>query len=338
MQLPTASIIRAATRSGKLNVLTCPTHERYAGNMSGVSHTFYLYRAQGIKDWNFKYGALPPNHILLNPDRGHNQIPPHIDIDICLSQNTVGQYQVLRQFSDEAQLPLISLEHCIVTPGISQDHVRHRKANLRADLHVFISEVSANEWGYDLEKDKNVVVLHHGVDTDLFKPSGEERINYVMVCANDFVNRGKILGYQQFVEATKGLPVKVLGETPGLSRAANDLSDLISHYQRSQIFLNTSIYSPIPSVVLEAAACECAIVTTDHCMLKEIFTHEYDCYFANDSATMRKYLKHLLINEADARRIGSAARETIKNLFPLDKFIQSWQNVLTRAIQIKEQG
>lgn len=336
--LQTSSVIRRALYKGEgLNVLSCPTHERYSTNMSMVPHTFYLYRAPGIKDWNFKYGQLPPNHTLLNPDRGHNQIPPHIEIDVCLSQNTVGQYQVLRKFADEAQLPLISLEHCIVTPGISREQVGIRKANLRADLHVFISEVSANEWGYDLAEDNNVVVLHHGVDTNLFR-GGVVRLDQILVCVNDFINRGRILGYQQFREATEGLPVKVLGETPGLSRAAKDVEDLVSHYQKSQIFLNTSIYSPIPTVVLEAVACECALVTTDHCMLKDIFTHEYDCYFANDSRTMRKYLQFLLSHPAEARRMGQNARETVSNLFPLDKFVKSWDSILNTVVKMKEQG
>ena len=329
---PFSSVIRQSLRDkGTLNVLTSPTHEGHAYTMKDLPHTFYLFRAPNIKDWNPKYRPLPPNHILLNPDRGHNQIPPYVEIDVCLSQNTVGQYQVFRQYADANQLPLISLEHCIVTPGITPSQVRQRRRHLRADLHVFISEVSCIEWGYD-PGGADVVILHHGVNTDLFKPSTKVPKNIIGVAVNDFINRGNILGYKEFREATQGMPLKVIGDTPGLSRPAADFNELVEFYQNISVFLNTSVYSPIPSVVLEAAASGCAVVSTDHCMLKDIFTHEVDVLFANDGPTMRRYCSYLLANPEQARTLGANARQTIIEKFPLDGFLKKWDEVLHKVL------
>ena len=47
MLSPISSIIRAATRkSGKLNILTFPTHERYETMLCKTGHNFYAYRAE----------------------------------------------------------------------------------------------------------------------------------------------------------------------------------------------------------------------------------------------------------------------------------------------------
>ena len=73
--------------------------------------------------------------------------------------------------------------------------------------------------------------------------------------ANDFVGRGNILGYDLFRRVTDGLPVRIVGETPGLSLPAKDLDDLINEYQTSRISINTAHMSPVPYSVLESSCC-----------------------------------------------------------------------------------
>ena len=96
MRTKMSSIMRAATRDPeeKLNILTFPTHERYESMLAKTGHTFYAYRAEGIKDWNETYAKLPSNYILLDPALGESQIPDYVDFDLVLSQKKFGQFQV----------------------------------------------------------------------------------------------------------------------------------------------------------------------------------------------------------------------------------------------------
>ena len=98
---PVSSIMRASVRriSEPLNILTFPTHERYESLLCRTGHNFYSYRADGIKDWNESYAKIPENYQLLNKDLKEDQIPLHLDLDLVLSQNKFGQYQIANQFS-----------------------------------------------------------------------------------------------------------------------------------------------------------------------------------------------------------------------------------------------
>ena len=63
------------------------------------------------------------------------------------------------------------------------------------------------------------------------------------------------------------MPIKVLGDSPGLSKPAESIEALREAYKTSSIFLNTSIHSPVPTVLMEAMASGCAVVSTNNCMI-----------------------------------------------------------------------
>ena len=64
-------------------------------------------------------------------------------------------------------------------------------------------------------------------------------------------------------------------------------------YKSSSVFLNTSIHSPVPTVLMEAMACGCAVVSTDNCMIPEIIEHGVNGLLANTSEKL-----HLLTKES----------------------------------------
>ena len=109
------SITRRATRKDDepLNILTFPTHERYQTNIAETGHNFYMWRGGGIKPWRLDYSPIPKGHVLLNPEKENNQIPDYIDIDLVLSQNKFGQFQIAKQIAKQLECPLISLEHTL---------------------------------------------------------------------------------------------------------------------------------------------------------------------------------------------------------------------------------
>jgi len=328
------SLTRQATRKDDdpLNILTFPTHERYQTNIAETGHNFYMWQGKGIKPWRLDYSPIPKGHVLLNPEKENNQIPDYVDIDLVLSQNKFGQFQIAEQISKQLQCPLISLEHTLPMESWPKAQLMEMRY-MRGHANLFISEYSRAKWGW---KENEAGVIHHGVNTELFSPcSTVERESRVLSVVNDWVQRDWCCGFKLWQQITghpeSKMPLQVLGDTPGLSMAAESTEHLIQEYRCSRIFLNTSLISPVPTSLLEAMACGCAVVTTATCMIPEIVKNGENGYISNDPAQLREYVNKLLSDEDLATELGIAARETVINNFSLNNFVDGWNEVFYNA-------
>lgn len=326
MNSPIVSILRKATRGdSKLNVLSFATHERYQTGLKNVNADFYLLDGPGVKKWHNKYAPLPANHHIIS------MLPTEVEFDLVLSQNKFCQFGPASQISQALHIPHVVLEHCLPMDSYGPEELQYFK-NMRGDINVFISEFSRKAWGWGEDE---AVVIHHGVDSNLFCPKIDaKRQDVILSVANDWVNRDHLLNFRGWQRITQGLPVAVFGDTPGLSKAAKDTNELAQAYRSARVFLNTSLMSPIPSVVLEAMASGCAIVTTATCMLPEIIENGVNGFISNDENYLRQKCVELLKNPELAFQLGVAARNTILDRFSLDKFVVNWNNILRKAANI----
>ena len=335
---PISSITRASTRDpdGPLNILTFPTHERYETLLARTGHNFYAYHAPGIKEWNTDYAQVPDNYVLLDESLKGRQVPLSLDLDLILSQNKFGQFQIAHQIADTLHLPMVSLEHTLPIPFWDQK-MRATLRNMRADANVFISEYSLEGWNWDEKSD--TLIIKHGVDSDSYKPNESlERENHILSVVNDWINRDWCCGFKIWQEITKGLPVSVLGDTPGLSKPAESFEALVKAYQTSRLFLNTSTISPVPTSLLEAIACGCAVVTTATCMIPEIIENGVNGLISNDEQELKKMLVEVLNDEDLAKQLGAAARKTIVEDFSEDRFVDDWNKVFDVVSKIPYTG
>jgi glycosyltransferase involved in cell wall biosynthesis len=274
----------------------------------------------------------------LDPSKGDEQLPVDVNFDCILSQNNFAHFHIAQKLSKFLHLPIVSLTHTLPPPNdVSNYNYLDRVKQMSGDVNVFISEFSRASWGWN---EDNAKVVHHGIDTErLFKPNPrKQREKHILSVVNDWKNRDWCCGYSIWERATKGLPVKVLGDNPGLSEPAKSLTDLINNYQGSRIFLNTSTVSPVPTSLLEAASCGCAIVSTNTCMIPEIFSNGKDAYLTNDERAMRIYLEKLLADPGLAQKMGEAARRTVQEKFALKNFVNNWNNVLEEASNLVFKG
>jgi glycosyltransferase involved in cell wall biosynthesis len=332
-----SSILRAATRKPdeKLKILTFPTHERYESMLAKTGHAFYSYRAEGIKDWNETYAKLPDNYILLDPALGEAQIPDYVDFDLVLSQNKFGQFQIAKELAAKFHLPLVSLEHTLPMPQWGEDILLQTR-QMRGHVNVFISDYSIDNWGWESQEDTEVIT--HGIDTELFCPSETNRGDEILSVVNDWINRDWCCGFKLWQEVIKGLPHKVVGDTPGLSEPASSTKELVAAYQNSKIFLNTSTISPVPTVLMEAMSCGCAIVSTATCMIPEIIENGVNGFISNDPEELKHYLVDLLNDENLAKEIGKNARKTITEKHSASKFVNRWNEVLESSSKVVFRG
>ena len=243
----------------KYNILTFAAHERYQSQLAKTGHNFYLFQSDGVKNWNNAYAPLPDNHYILPRETLYKGL----SFDMILSHSKFGQFQMSELINKNLGLPIISLEHTVPTPNLKQEWLNEIK-NMTGDIDVFISEYSKGVW--ELNTDEYEIV-HHSVDTEIFKPRSVEKKPYVLSVVNDFINRDYCCNYSGWVRITEGLDTRIVGDNGEIGSPADSVDDLVNEYNSAQVFLNTSTFSPIPSVVLEDMACGSAVVSTASCMI-----------------------------------------------------------------------
>ena len=313
-----------------LNILTFPTHERYDTNLAKTDHTFYHWSEPGIKRWDEAMGRSPENIISLYDN--YQTLPidliKNINIDLILVQSRERQYIVGKYLQGVLNCPMVVLEHTGPHPEWGENELFHYR-EMRGDENVFITEWSRDRWGWG---DQDVTVIRHGVDTDLFKPDPTiEREPHVLSVVADFINRNWYCNYDLWKETTRGIPRKILGGTPGLSEVCT-LSELIQAYSRASAFLQTSRYSPAPLVVLEAMACECPPVVYPSGLLPEVIRHRTNGFNWHDGALLRDAIETLLADPDLVKTMGVKARQTVKEMFPMGRFVSEWNKVFEEVV------
>jgi glycosyltransferase involved in cell wall biosynthesis len=229
-------------------------------------------------------------------------------------------------------LPVIALEHTAPTSILKPEWLEEIK-NMSGDINVFISEWSKDQW--QIQSD-NQQVVHHAVDIELFKPNGSERKPIVLTVANDFKNRDYCLNYSGWERITSGIDAKIVGTSPdGISEPASSIEELVNEYASSQVYLNTTTVSPIPTSLLEAMACECAVVTTATCMIPDVVEHGVNGIISNDEDELRSYVEELFSNEELRNELGKNARQTIIDKFSEKSFLDNWNRVFDEAFNMK---
>ena len=326
---PISTFLRAASRQEgeKLNILCAPVHEAFESNWVKSGHNFYAFRSKnpGHKDWETKYRPVPDNYTLLPFDK----IPLYTNFDLVVSHQKFGNFQTLLPVAKQLNLPFIQVEHTLPAPFWDEGR-RETMTQMRGDINVFITEYSIKQWRFEFTPD--VKVIRHCIDTDLFKPSKKERKNIILSVVNDWINRDWCCGFKVWQRVTQGLPVAPVGETTGLSRAAKSIEELVSFYQQSKVFINTSTVSPIPTSLLEAMSSGCACVSTNNCAIPEYIEHGVNGFITNDEKEMREYLELLLKDDKLAEQLGNNARKTIEEKCNVQRFTQEWNEVFNEAL------
>lgn len=318
-----SSNIWSGVKGRPLQILTFPTHERNQSLFQNINANFWMFRTNGVKNWDEKYAPIPQNHYLLP----HDTLPSWVDFNCLLSQNKAGQFQLCKQMQYNIYLPIISLEHTLPPPETTKEQIQEWKSFFNADVNVFITDFNRQAWGYSSEE---AVVIPHALDTNLFSPDNRIRQNKILTVANDYINRDYVLNFSQYQRVTAGLPVMPVGDTPGFSKPAKSVEELVDFYRGHRIFLNTAHWSPVPMSLLEAMSCGCAVVSCKTCAIPEFIYHGYNGLLAENDEEMRECLLSLLKDPSLAVKLGRNARDTIQTKCSLKEFSKNWEKVFER--------
>lgn len=302
------------------NILTFNTHERYQTQLAKTGHNFYAFNFDSGKDWFDGHAPMPENYYQLPK----NSLYPGIAFDFIFVNSKFGQFQMATHINGSLQIPMICLEHTLPLPNWPNQHLKQFQA-MRGDVNVFITEYSKKQWGIDGE------VVYHSIDTKLFQPDDKALRTGVLTVAHDFIKRDYALNYKGWERITNGLDRKVVGETEGLSEQSKSVEDLVKTYQNALVYINPSVLSPVPTSMLEAMACGCAIVTTATCEIPSIIKHGVNGFMSNDENELRGYIEQLLANPQLALKMGNAARETIEEKFSEQRFVNQWNKIFDKV-------
>ena len=310
----------------KLNILTFCTHERYEQQLCKTGHNFYAI-GHG-KKWDTDYGKIPENYSEID-----SVPPPHVDIDLVLCQTACERLAISQRIKQDLNVPVILHTH--VLPDIRSDTSlqvqQFQQASSWVDQRSFISKFNRDAWGCD---ESNAKYIEHGIDCDFWmEPEEVERDNVCLSVVNDWPNRDWCCGWELWKNTTQNLPVRIFGKSPGLSEPADSIEHLRKIYHSSKIFYNTSLHSPVPTVLMEAMACGCAVVSTATCMIPDIIKNGINGLISNDEKELRGYIKELLDDPSLAAKMGQAARQTILEKYNLTQFVENWNNLFYSTIR-----
>ena len=310
----------------KLNILTFCTHERYEQQLCKTGHNFYAINHG--KRWDTDYGQIPDNYCEMDGvPRGY------VDIDLILCHTPCERLAISQKIKHDLNIPVILHTHTLpdIRVDVSDQVQRFQEASSWVDKRCFISDFNRSAWGCNKT---NAEYIEHGIDCDFWMDFEEtQRENVCLSVVNDWPNRDWCCGWELWKQTSQNLPLRVFGKSPGFSQPANSIEHLREIYHKSSIFYNTSLHSPVPTVLMEAMACGCAVVSTSTCMIPDIIENGKNGLISNDPAELRSMLERLLENPEMARELGKNAQKTILEKYNKEQFLANWNNLFYSTIR-----
>jgi glycosyltransferase involved in cell wall biosynthesis len=207
----------------------------------------------------------------------------------------------------------------------------------------------------NLVNEKSVVLIKgSGVDTNCFKPSsGKDRVPLILMASRMLWDKG----VGEFVEAARilrgeGINARfvLVGEIDYDNPSAipesklrdwNDRKvieywghqkDMVEVFKQAHIVCLPSYREGLPKVLLEAAACGLAIVTTDTPGCREIVRDNVNGLLVpvRDIGALALALKYLIENPELRNKMGEAGRKIVEDEFALEKVIHETMTLYKR--------
>jgi len=325
-----STILRGINRkdNDRLNILCVNEDEAFQALLARTGHNFFFLRHPQIRSWDVQIRPVPRNCYMLSGRDINDQLKGDLSFDLLLSQNRQTHYQLLSQLSKQMNCPIVSVNNELSAPDANPYYVE-ALANQEYNLNTYNSEFVCNSWGFDIS-DEEVAVVDSAVDIELFS-GWEGGDGTILSVADHFPQRDAITGFSLWRQVAEGMPVNVLGNSPGFS-VRPGISDLIKHYKKASVFFNTSSWQACPVALLEAMAVGCPIVTVPTTTIPDFIEDGVNGYMSNDPDELKERLTELLDNTDRATELGRHARETAMEKFNPSRFAKEWSEVFTRTI------
>ncbi len=314
-----------------LRILTFNWHESYIHLLAKTGHDFDVVEKEkaGIYGWIRAIRPVPPNcRIVTEADAtakldagAYDRIIAHNLGDLL----SVGKYETPKvlvfhnKLSTEIVLSKDPVDKTEYLARVSQVFDYTRNLTL-----VFISESKMRDWGFQGE------IILPGIDPEDYGGyAGQEA--KVLQIGNGLKERDVMLGYSIQERVTRGLPSTILGINALIPHAyvPSDWDEYRGLLQAHRVYLNTTT-EPYEDgynlAMLEAMATGMPVVSTENS--SSPVEDGSNGYVSSDETQLRTRLETLLRDRSRAESMGSRARESVLDRFPIRRFTDRWNAVL----------
>jgi hypothetical protein len=311
-----------------LVILMTSTHPMTDKNLCETGHHIYNLDIPNFPIKWQKEHSVPKNMTIIN---SLDQLPHRPDV--ILSQNIVDQYNIWANLQFQFDCPLVSFEHTLPTDAwVSQKIPEKIKIDLANVTRVFITEFSKREW--QCGDDPKSHVIYHMVDTEKWNGwvGGNKKS---MILVNQFSGREWAVGNvdELLTKNIKmgGKEIDLFGHNPGFQRKHLFNNQVVEKMQEYDVFINTSVRSPLPASLLEAASVGMPIISAKTCAIPDFFEHNKNILFYSTFEECIELNKMLLEDKKLRKSLGAEARNVILEKFNKDRYVKDWNNVLNYA-------
>jgi glycosyltransferase involved in cell wall biosynthesis len=223
------------------------------------------------------------------------------------------------------------------TPGIAviQTHTPHKVPGW-VKYCVWNSKVSMDMYRKTMPKKKHFYIPH-GFDPLEFKFLNLKRDGKVLSAVSLFEKRGKILGFDNWKWVSDQLGgCLLLGH--GNHKLEESIGNygfykLVNRYNRSSVYLNTTIHSAMPRSRAEALMCGTPLVTTNNYGIDKYLVNNKSCIFADTKEDMLKAINKILDSKQMQIDLSSAGREAAIKYFNIKDYLSKWEQVFEEVMR-----
>lgn len=317
-----------------LVILMTSTHPMTDSNITRTGHQFFNLDLPNFPIKWEQGRPLPDNMTIIN-DPG---AMPHRP-DLIISQNVVDQFQIFQRLGYQFDCPIIEFEHTLPSPQWEQmGLVPKIKADVRVPAYVFITDYSKKAWMHDDNPDAHVV--YHMVDSEFYQ-GWEGGNGRAAIMCNSFQGREWAVGdiVKLLVMEGEDNRIQLFGHNPGFeSPILTSPTNVVNTLREFDVYINTSIRSPIPASVLEAASIGMPIISTKTCAIPEFFVEGESIRFYETEEECLAILDELLKDKKQRAKLGAGARQVILDKFNEERYVADWNKVFESALERYHHG
>lgn len=311
----------------RLKILTWPIHGSYFTALAQIDHDWFLPVKPGAPEG---YGGRGPRAILPAYVR---DVPAErvrdLDLDLVLYQTPRNYFEdgpAILSAEQRRRLPAVYLEHNVPRPHATD--TRH-PVDDPAVLLVHVTRYNRLMW--DNGRTPTVVVEHSVAVAPAIRYRGNLARGITVV--NEMPRRGRIAGYDLFLQAREQLPLDVAGMKSEEFGGLGDIFyfDLHRRLAEYRFLFSPMRYTSLPLAVIEAMTIGLPVVALATTELPTVIENGVSGYLSCDLDYLIDRMRHLLADPAEARRLGANARAVAQARFGLDRFRRDWNLAFAQA-------
>lgn len=316
-------MIKIGEKLSRKKIFTWHIHGNYMYYLSQIDHDFFL-PVGGVRSHGYsgKAGTFPW------PDNIH-EVPvdmvKDLTFDLILYQSKenwlLDQYQVLSP--SQRNLPRIYLEH-----DPPRTHPTDTKHPMDDPEVLLVQVTNFNDLMWDAPGVETKVIEHGIVLPKDVQYSGELEKGIVVV--NNLFLRGRRLGVDVFEKVKDQVELDLVGmgskDFGGLGEV--NQAELPRFESQYRFFFNPIRWTSLGLAVCEAMMMGMPVVALATTEMSSVIQNGVSGYIDTSIENLIDYMKELLDNPFEAKKLGLGAKEAATERFSIERFSRDWNDAI----------